>query len=74
MLYHANGGKDLLGKGDKQTTEQAQETLGTLAGIVALYGHTHLYNAPAKDDDTDGPDAGEDKGGQVVYDGQDKSY
>ena len=70
FLHHADGGKDLLCKGDKQTTEQAEEALCTLAGIVALDRHTHLHNAPAKDDNTDGPDAGKDKGGQVVYNGQ----
>ena len=68
--YYTNCSQDLLGKGDEQTAKQAQETLGALAGIMALHRHTYLHNTPTQDDDTDGPDTGEDKGGQVIYNGQ----
>ena len=66
----ADGGKYLLGKGDQEAAEQTQKALGALAGIVGLDGHTDLDDAPAQDDDADGPDRGEDEVGQVVDDGE----
>ena len=61
FLDYANKGQNLLGKGNNQSTKQAEEALRTLACIVALDGHTHLYNAPAQDDYADGFDTGKDK-------------
>ena len=46
-LYRADGGQDFLGKGYHKPTEQAQEPLCPLAGIVGLDGHTYLHDAPA---------------------------
>ncbi len=66
----ADGGKYLLGEGDQQAAEQTQKALGALAGVVGLDGHTDLDDAPAQDDDADGPDRGEDEVGQVVDDGE----
>lgn len=48
-----------IGKGNEQPAKEAQKALGALAGIVALYRHTHLYDAPAQNDDANGPNAGE---------------
>lgn len=70
QLHHTNGRQDLLGKGDQQTAEQAQNALRPLAGIVRLDRHTELHDAPAEDNDANGLDAGEDKIGEVVDDGQ----
>ena len=41
-----------------------------LSLLLAILMVTHLYHAPAQDIDTHSSDAGEDKGGQVVYDCQ----
>ena len=54
FLYSADGRQDLLGKGDHQAAEQAQEALGSLAGVMALDRHTDLDDAPAKDNNADG--------------------
>ena len=62
--------KNLLGKGNEQSTEEAEETLRALTGIVGLDGHAHLHHAPAQDDNANGFDAGEDKVGKVIYNGQ----
>lgn len=67
FLHHAYGGQYLLGEGNNKPTEQAQEALGALAGIVALDGHTNLHHAPAEDNNADGLDAGKDKIAQVIY-------
>jgi len=61
FLDYADEGQNLLGKGNNQSTEKAEEALRTLACIMALDGHTHLNNAPAKDDYTNGLDTGKDK-------------
>ena len=53
-LHRADQRQDLLGEGNKQATEQAQQALRPLAGVVALDAHTHLHDAPAKNDDADG--------------------
>ena len=39
--------KDLLGKGHDQAARQGEKALGTLGGVMALEGKTHLYNTPA---------------------------
>lgn len=70
ISYHTNGGQNLLGEGDHEAAEQAEEALGALAGVVGLDGHAHLHHAPAQDDDTQGPDNGENKVAQIVHDGQ----
>ncbi len=60
MLYsHTNEGQNLLGKGNQQAAEQAQEAQGALAGIVALDAHIYLHHTPAQDDDTHSPDTNE---------------
>lgn len=69
-LDSADGGQDLLGEGDHQSAEQAEEALGTLAGIMRLDAHTHLDNAPAQDDDTYGLDDVENEVGQTADDSQ----
>lgn len=66
FLYSADGRQDLLGKGDHQAAEQAQEALGSLAGVMALDRHTDLDDAPAKDNNADGLDSGKDEVRQVV--------
>ena len=48
FLYSADGRQDLLGSGDHQPAEQAQEALRTLAGVMALDRHTGLDDAPTK--------------------------
>lgn len=70
LLDSADGGENLLGKGDHQPTEQAEEALGTLAGVMGLDAHSHLDNTPAQDDDTNGLDDVENEVGQAVDDGQ----
>ena len=58
LLYRADSGKDLLCKSDHQAAEQAQEALGSLAGVMALDRHTDLDDAPAEDNNADGLDRG----------------
>ena len=58
--------KDFLGEGDYQPTGQGEETLRTLGGIMALEGQTDLHDAPAQQDQSNGPDQGKDKGREVV--------
>ena len=73
LLFHldsADGGQDLLGEGDHQPAEQAEEALGALAGVVGLDAHTHLDNAPAQDDDADGLDNVENEVGKAIDDSQ----
>lgn len=70
LLDSADGGENLLGKGDHQPTEQAEEALGTLAGVMGLDAHAHLDNTPAQDDDTNGLDDVENEVGQAVDNGQ----
>ena len=69
-LHRADQRQDLLGEGNKQATEQAQQALRPLAGVVALDAHTHLHNAPAENDNADGLDDRKDEVGQVIDDGQ----
>ena len=45
-LYSADGRQDLLGKGDHKPAEQTKEALRSPAGVMALDGHTHLYDPP----------------------------
>ena len=70
FLRHADSGQYLLGKGNDQTAEEAQEALGPLAGVMALDAHAHLYHTPAEDDDAHCLDAGENKVTQVIHNGQ----
>ena len=70
FLDYANKGQNLLGKGNNQSTKQTQKALRALTGIVGLDGHAHLHNAPAENDHANGFDAGEDKIGKVIYNGQ----
>ena len=62
----ADGGKDLLCKCNHNPAEQAQEALGSLAGVMALDRHTDLDDAPAEDNNADSLDRGKDKVRQVV--------
>ena len=66
----ADGGENFFCKGDHQTAEQAQEALGTLAGVMRLDAHAYLYDAPAEDDDADGLDDIENKIRQAADNGQ----
>lgn len=68
--YYTNQAQDFLGKGNEQPAKKAQKALGSLAGVVALYRHSHLHNTPAQDDNANGPDAGENKVGQIVHNTQ----
>ena len=61
LLYSADSREDLLCKRDHKPAEQAQEALGTLAGVMALDRHTDLDDAPAEDNNADGLDRGEDE-------------
>lgn len=49
LLYRADGREDLLCEGNHKPAEQAQEALGSLAGVMALDRHTDLNDAPAED-------------------------
>lgn len=62
----ADGGKDFLCKGNHKPAEQAQEALGSLAGVMALDRHADLDNTPAEDNNADSLDRGKDKVRQVV--------
>ena len=66
LLYGADGGKDLLCKGNHKPTEQTQEALRSLACVMALDRHTDLDNAPAEDNNADSLDRGKDKVRHVV--------
>ena len=66
LLYRADSREDLLCKGKHKPAEQAQEALGSLAGVMALDRHTNLDDAPAEDNNADGLDRGEDEVGKVV--------
>ena len=70
VLHRSDGGQNLLGKGDHQTAEQAEEALRALAGIMGLDGHPHLHDAPAQDNDAQGLDDGKDEVAHIVYDSQ----
>ena len=66
LLYRSDGREDFLCEGDYQAAEQAQEALGSLAGVMALDRHADLDDAPAEDNNADGLDRGKDKVRQVV--------
>ena len=66
LLYRADGGKNLLCKGNHKPAEQTQKALGSLAGVMALNRHTNLDDAPAEDNNADGLDRGKDKVRQIV--------
>ena len=53
--------QDLLRKGDNDAARKGQKTVGALGRIMALEGHAHLNNTPAKDDQTDSTDKAEDE-------------
>lgn len=59
--------EDLLGKGHDQAACQGEKTLGTLGGVMALEGETHLHHAPAQQNQADGTDQGKDEGGEIVH-------
>ena len=61
--------EDLLGKGDDDTARKGQETVRSLRRIVGLQGQTDLHDAEAQQDKPDGTDQTEDKGGQVIDNG-----
>lgn len=65
-LDGADSREDLLCKGNHKPAEQAQEALGSLAGVMALDRHTDLDDAPAEDNNADGLDRGKDKVRQIV--------
>ena len=68
--HHTDGGQDLLGEGDEHTpNRQRKPWLRWLASWPWTL-RPHLHHAPAKNDDTDGPDTGKDKVGEIAYDGQ----
>lgn len=61
--------ENLLGKGDDDTACESEKAVRSLRGIVGLQGQTDLHNAKAQQDKSDGTDQTEDKGGQVVDNG-----
>lgn len=48
--------EDLLGKGHDQAARQGEKALGTLGGVMALEGETHLHHSPAQQNQADGTD------------------
>ena len=68
---HRNSGRDevedLLGKGHDQAARQGEKALGTLGGVMALEGETHLHHAPAQQNQADGADQGKDESGEIVH-------
>ena len=68
LSHSADGSQDLLGKSDHKPAEKTQEALGSLAGVMALYGHTHLHNAPAQDNHAYCFDCRKDKVREVIND------
>ena len=61
--------ENLLGKGDDDTACESQETVRSLRGVVGLQGQTNLHDTEAQQDKSDGTDQTENKGGQVVDNG-----
>lgn len=70
ILQYTYQCKDLLGKGNEKSAEEAEKTLGALAGIMRLNRHAHLHDAPAKDDYADSLNAGKNEVREVVHNGQ----
>ena len=66
LLYRTDSREDFLCESNHKPAEQAQEALGSLAGVMALDRHTDLDDAPAEDNNADGLDRGKDKVRQVV--------
>ena len=66
LLYRADSRKDLLCKGNHKPSEQAQEALGSLAGVVALDRHTDLDDAPAEDNNADSLDRRKEVGTGIM--------
>ena len=66
LLYRADSREEYLCESIHQPAEQAQEALGTPAGVMALDRHTDLDDAPAEDNHADGLDRRKDEIGQVV--------
>lgn len=51
-------------------TGKGQETVAPLRRVMRLQGEAHLNNAPAQQNEANGPDQTEDKGTQIVDHGQ----
>lgn len=62
--------KNFLCKGDNNTTGESEEALTALRGIVGLETEADLYDTPTEQNEADSTDQSEDKGGQIVHDGQ----
>ena len=60
-LSPGNQGQDLLRKCNDNPTRHSEDTVGPLAGIVALERQTDLENAEAQQDQTDGSNQAEYK-------------
>lgn len=58
-LSPGNQGQDLLRKCNDNPTRHSEDTVGPLAGIVALERQTDLENAEAQQDQTDGSNQAE---------------
>ena len=48
--------EDLLGEGDHDAARHGEHTIGALGGIVTLEGQTHLQDAKAQQDESNGTD------------------
>ena len=58
--------QDFFCEGDNDAARKGQKTVGTLGRIMALEGHAHLNDTPAKDDQTDSTDKAEDEITEIV--------
>ena len=58
--------QNLLGKGNDNASGKGQEPVGTLGRVVGLEGKADLNDAPAHENESDGPDQSKNKIGQVV--------
>lgn len=62
--------KNLLCKGNNDTTGKSEKALTALRGIVGLETETNLHNTPTEQNEADSTDQTKNKGGQIIYDGQ----
>ena len=62
--------KDFLGEGDDKAACESEKPLGALAGVMGLEREAHLDNAPAQENEANGPDKGEDERGEIAHNSQ----
>ncbi len=56
FLLASDQSEYLLGKGDHDAACHGEHTIGALGGIVTLEGQTHLQDAKAQQDESNGTD------------------